>query len=207
MARGGRARKERPEIGRRRFRRAGARLRESEKVALALNRHVGFFRRAAAARQTFGIHSKCIVRKMSMALCLLPCALSLVPSASCRLPFAVCRLPLGFCRLPFVFCHQALVRTLNSSMWPACPQEGWSLSHPQLGGHRAAPPSAPGGAMGCSHGWSGATVWSDAEPVGSGRGRIHWCSSSLSRPGGAKETPERPNRRPCPAIPPPPRGG
>jgi len=62
--------------------------------------------------------------------------------------------------------------------------------------------------MGCSRGWSGGTAKRpDAEPVESGRGRNHWCSSSLSRPGGAKETPERPNRRPCPAVPPPPRGG
>jgi len=39
-----------------------------EQVALALNSHVGFFRRAAAARQTLGIHNRCIVQRMSIAL-------------------------------------------------------------------------------------------------------------------------------------------
>ena len=33
------------------------------------------------------------------------------------------------------------------------------------------------------------------------------AKETLVRPAGAKETPERPNRRPCPVIPPPPRGG
>jgi hypothetical protein len=36
-------------------------LRELQEVALALNSHVGFFRRAAAAGQTLGIHNKCLV--------------------------------------------------------------------------------------------------------------------------------------------------
>jgi len=36
-------------------------LRELEQVALALNSHVGFFRRAAAAGHVAGIHNKCIV--------------------------------------------------------------------------------------------------------------------------------------------------
>jgi hypothetical protein len=43
-------------------------LRELQEVALALNSHVGFFRQAATAGQFVGIHNRCIVQKMSIAL-------------------------------------------------------------------------------------------------------------------------------------------
>ena len=43
-------------------------LRELEQVALALNSHVEFFRQAATAGHVVGIHNRCIVQKMSMAL-------------------------------------------------------------------------------------------------------------------------------------------
>jgi hypothetical protein len=61
IARGGEARKELPEIGRREFGPAAAMLRELQEVALALSSHVGFFRRRATAGHVAGIHNRCIV--------------------------------------------------------------------------------------------------------------------------------------------------
>jgi hypothetical protein len=58
---GAEVRKELPEIGRREFSPAAAMLRELQEVALALNSHVGFFRRAAAAGHVVVIHNRCIV--------------------------------------------------------------------------------------------------------------------------------------------------